>query len=142
MHLAKNFSAILSSAMSARGMSPAELSAKSGVGRSSISMYLSGQHTPKNRVLSLICAALECPADFFTKETNAPKKETFALCDTLKNIPNIRVKDAAKLLGKSDQFVRSGIIAGTLPIGTAVKLSSKWTFCIPPARLENYLKGG
>ena len=34
---------------------------------------------------------------------------------------NVPVKEAAKLMGKDQQFIRQGIINGILPIGTAFK---------------------
>ena len=42
---------------------------------------------------------------------------------------NIPVKEAARLMGKDQQFVRQGIIRGILPIGTAFKktiVDQKW----------------
>ena len=51
----------------------------------------------------------------------------------------IKVSEAAKILGVSSQFVRLGLQRGTLPIGTAVKMSSKWTYYINPHLLELYL---
>lgn len=35
-------------------------------------------------------------------------------------------------MGKSEQFVRIGLQTGKLPFGSAVKLSSKWTYYISP----------
>ncbi|MFS0749556.1 hypothetical protein [Oceanobacillus sp. 1P07AA] len=54
---------------------------------------------------------------------------------------NIRVSDAAKVLGKSEQFVRVGLQRNLLPIGTAVKLSSRWTYHISPKKLRDYVGG-
>lgn len=54
----------------------------------------------------------------------------------------VSVKEAASLLGVSQQFVRIGMQRGELPIGSAVKMSTKYTYCIPKERLENYLSGG
>lgn len=51
----------------------------------------------------------------------------------------IKVKEAAKLLGVSEQYVRIGIQRGWLQIGSCVKLSSKWTYHISPHLLEQYL---
>lgn len=51
---------------------------------------------------------------------------------------NITVAEAAKILGKSEQFVRIGLQRNILPIGTAVKMSSKWTYHISPKLLEEY----
>jgi hypothetical protein len=50
----------------------------------------------------------------------------------------VSVKEAAEILGVSQQFVRIGLQQGTLPIGTAVKMSSKWTYHISPKLLEEY----
>lgn len=53
----------------------------------------------------------------------------------------ISVKETAKRLGKSEQFVRVGLQRGNLPFGTAVKMSSKWTYHISPTLLEKYIGG-
>mgnify|MGYP004606098389 CR=1 FL=1 len=42
---------------------------------------------------------------------------------------NVPVKEAARLMGKDQQFIRQGIIRGILPIGVAFKktiVSPKW----------------
>lgn len=49
------------------------------------------------------------------------------------------VKEAAKLLNKSEQFVRIGLQRGILPFGYAVKMSSKWTYHISAHKLFEYL---
>lgn len=49
------------------------------------------------------------------------------------------VKQAAKILGKSPQFVRIGLQRGVLPIGTAVKMSSRWTYYISEEQLKKYV---
>lgn len=51
----------------------------------------------------------------------------------------MKVKEAAKLLGKSEQFVRIGLQRGILPFGYAVKMSSKWTYHISEAKIYKYL---
>lgn len=50
----------------------------------------------------------------------------------------IKVTEAAAVLRVSDQFVRIGLQRGILPIGTAIKMSSKWTYQISPKLLEDY----
>lgn len=50
----------------------------------------------------------------------------------------MKIKDAALILGVSEQFVRLGMQRGELPIGSAVKMSSKWTYHISPHLLEQY----
>lgn len=42
---------------------------------------------------------------------------------------NVPVKEAARLMGKDQQFIRQGIIQGVLPIGVAFKkkiVDTKW----------------
>lgn len=50
----------------------------------------------------------------------------------------IKVSDAARLMGVSEQFIRIGMQRGTLPIGQAVKMSSKWTYYISPKLFEQF----
>lgn len=52
---------------------------------------------------------------------------------------NISVKKAAEIMGKSQQFVRVGLQKGLLPFGTAVKLSSMWTYYISPKKFYEYV---
>jgi hypothetical protein len=52
---------------------------------------------------------------------------------------NISVKEAAAIMGVSQQFVRIGMQRGQLPIGTAVKLSSIWTYHISPKLFNEYI---
>ena len=51
---------------------------------------------------------------------------------------NISVKEAAEKMNVSQQFVRIGMQRGQLPIGTAVKMSSKWTYHISPKLFHEY----
>lgn len=54
---------------------------------------------------------------------------------------NLSVKEAAKLLGKSEQFVRIGLQRGILPFGYAVKMSTKWTYHISDHKIHEYVGG-
>ena len=51
----------------------------------------------------------------------------------------MKVSECAKLLGKSEQFIRIGLQCGILPFGTAIKMSSKWTYHISDAKVHEYL---
>lgn len=42
---------------------------------------------------------------------------------------------AASIMGCSAQFIRIGLQRGLLDIGDAVKMSTKWTYNISPAKL-------
>ena len=54
-------------------------------------------------------------------------------------VRNITVKEAARIMGKSQQFVRIGIQRGILPFGKAVKMSSIWTYHISPKEFWEYI---
>ena len=47
--------------------------------------------------------------------------------------------EAAAIIGASPQFVRVGMQRGQLPIGSAVKMSSIWTYNISRDRLAAYV---
>lgn len=51
----------------------------------------------------------------------------------------MKLKEAAKLLGKSEQFVRIGLQRGILQFGYAVKMSSKWCYHISDHQIYEYL---
>ena len=53
----------------------------------------------------------------------------------------LTIRETAELLGVSEQFVRIGMQRGLLPIGTAVKLSSRWTYYITRERVIAYMEG-
>lgn len=62
----------------------------------------------------------------------------------VKEIPvsnkRITVKDAARCLGKSDQFVRIGLQRGLLPFGTAVPGAGyHWNYYISPKKFKEYI---
>ena len=51
----------------------------------------------------------------------------------------ISVKKAADILGVNQQFIRVGLQTQRLPIGTAVKTSTQWTYHISPKLLKEYI---
>ncbi|KUO78818.1 MAG: modification methylase SinI [Desulfosporosinus sp. BRH_c37] len=52
---------------------------------------------------------------------------------------SLSIHEAAEIMGKSDQFVRVGLQRGILPFGSAVKLSTRWTYYISPTRFYEYV---
>lgn len=50
----------------------------------------------------------------------------------------VTVSEAAKALGVSSQFIRTGLQRKTLPIGTAVKMK-RWVYYINPHQLQMYI---
>ena len=48
----------------------------------------------------------------------------------------LSVKEAARLMGASEWFVRRGLQQGLFPWGYAVKTSTKYTYWISPAKFK------
>lgn len=124
----------LKQAMETRNMSQAELSALTGIGKSSISQYLSGKNEPKSKAVEKMADALDVSVAFLNGLTD---------CSDATNEPggvrNVPVTVAAKRLDKSEQFIRVGLQRGILPFGVAVKLSSVFTYHISPKLLDAYI---
>ena len=59
-----SFATNLKKAMEERNMSQAELSALTGIGKSSISQYLSGKNEPNEKRTEKIAEAIECSIAF------------------------------------------------------------------------------
>lgn len=52
---------------------------------------------------------------------------------------NITVKEAAKMMGKTEQFIRIGLQRGLLPIGNAIQNpGGKYSYYISPELFEKY----
>lgn len=54
--------------------------------------------------------------------------------------PNrLTVKEAAVLMGVSEQFIRIGLQQSKLPFGVAVKTSSRWSYYINTTQFLRYI---
>lgn len=127
------FAERLKHAMDERHMSQSDLSAKSGISKAAISQYLSGKNQPKKDKIDRLADVLGASPDFLMG---------YGVVETesgLINPEKITVREAAKILGKSDQFIRIGLQRGILPFGWAVKTSSQWSYCINPVLFSQYL---
>ena len=51
----------------------------------------------------------------------------------------VTVKQAAELMGVSQQFIRLCLQQKELPFGTAIKMSSVWTYYINPKQFFEYI---
>jgi seryl-tRNA synthetase len=51
------------------------------------------------------------------------------------------VKEAAKIMGKSQQFIRVGLQRNLLPFGVAFKMSNKYSYYISPKKFYEYVGG-
>jgi hypothetical protein len=52
----------------------------------------------------------------------------------------VTVKQASKMLGVSEQFIRIGLQQGVLPIGVAVKMSERYTYYISLKKVTEYIE--
>ena len=116
------FSHNLRNRMSELNISQAELSRRANIPRSSVCGYLAGKTLPRKDVLDAVAAALDTTPEMLTE---GEKK--------------ITVKMAAELMGVSEQFIRTALQQGKLPIGTAVKLTgNRYTYYISPKKFTEY----
>jgi hypothetical protein len=46
----------------------------------------------------------------------------------------LTVSQTARMMNKSEQFIRVGLQRGILPFGYAVKTSTKWNYFISPSK--------
>lgn len=118
-------------AMDEKQMSQAELAARIGKGKSSVSQYLSGKNIPKSDVQEKIAEVLDCTVEFL----NLDSVEVSDAIDT----KNISVAECAKMIGKSEQFVRIALQKGVAPFGFAVKNKSVYSYHISPQKLKEYI---
>lgn len=109
-------------------MSQTELAIKTGIDKTFISSYLFNKIEPSDDAILKIAEALDVDTSYFT-----PKKIA------KKDFKKITVKEAAQKLGKSEMYVRIGLQRGFLVFGTAVKMSTKWSYHISPKLLQEYI---
>lgn len=112
------FGEALKQAMQEKGISQSELSAATGICKSGISQYLAGKNEPSKARKKLLAVALGLPTDYFD--------------NTEVEAPNLPIMTAAKLMGKSKEFIYQGLREGVFPWGYAVKMGSNWSYYISP----------
>lgn len=120
------FKDTLKQIMDEKGIKAATLSAMTGIGKSSISQYLSGKYIPNEKKQIQIAKALELPGNYFqTAETEEGK------------IKNVSVRMAAKILGQGRKTIERALQNGDAPYGYAVKMpSGKYSYYISPYQLK------
>lgn len=111
-------------------MTVAVFSERTGVSKASINKYLAGDVKPAPEILERLAGGLGITADELDIKREPRMKGA-----------NISVETAAKLMGKSAQWVR--IMLQThpemLPIGSAVKLNgNRYTYYISPELFRQY----
>lgn len=127
-----NFAERLKQAMIEREVTQKELAIAIGKGRSSVSQYLSGRSVPRPDVQKLIAEFLDCTVEWLNSDVPESDRTNMGL-------RNISIQKCAKLLGKSEQFVRVGLQTGSIPFGFAVKNKTTYSYHISPKKLSEYI---
>ena len=125
-----SFASRLKEVMNEKQVTQAQLATLIGKGKSSVSQYLSGKNIPKEDVQMQIAEVLGCTVDFLNSEVPANDHS---------EEKNISVAEAAKRLGKSEQFVRVALQKGIAPFGFAVKTKTMYSYHISPKKLDEYI---
>ncbi len=121
----------LKEAMKEEGLNPTALSAKTGIGKSSISQYLSGKNEPPTKRKHLIATALGKEPGYFDDEEDP--------YGVLNSRGNLSVQVAAKMMGVTPMFLYMGLREGRCPFGYAVKMpGGSYKYYISPKRFQDY----
>ena len=130
-----SFSKNLKALMVQRNMTQKELCGLTGISASGISQYLSGATgVPKETTLRKLAEALDTSVDYLIGMTPEPDVDVGGF-----PCKKMRVEEAAKRLGKSEQFIRVSLQRGTAPFGFAVQMASgKWCYHISPKKFAEY----
>lgn len=116
------------------GINQKQLSGMAGIGKSSISQYLSGKNVPTEDRQKDIALALGLGGDYFL---GSPPVAAILAKEAAKKhrIERLLVEDAAKMLGMGVQTVRSGLQQGVFPWGYAIRTGENhWAYFINAAR--------
>ena len=124
------FSEKLEALMEEKDISQTKLSELTGIGKSSISQYVSGKNKPSEKRRKQIASALDMPEDYFEEyEPDVLSGDESAI--------NMPIPLVAKLMGKSREWVTKGLQDGIFPWGYAVKLR-KWSYFVSSAKFEEF----
>lgn len=124
------FSEKLKNLMSELGLPQSKLSDLTGIGKSSISQYLSGKNEPSKDRKKEIARTLGVQDDYFEQfEPAATVQHGSAI--------NVPVPLIARLMGKSKEFVMQGLRDGVFPWGYAVKMKN-WSYFISSVKFTEY----
>ena len=131
------FSERLKSALDQQQMKASELSLRTGIGKSSISQYMSDKNTPKLKTMRVIADTLGVTVQWLSGiDKDEPEGDN--LPQGCRNIP---VGEAAKQMGVSPQFIRIGLQRGILPFGCAVnQTGNRFTYWISPIKFAEYIR--
>ena len=112
--------------MAVHGITQSELAKMTGIGRSSISQYLSGKNEPTDERKIVIAEAIGCQVS----DLDATQTIAFSV-DTDSKMKRLSVDQAARMLGMNHETVRKGLRQGVFPWGYAIHTSEgRWSYFI------------
>lgn len=114
-----NFNEKLKQAMQQLNITQAQVVGMTGIGKSSISQYLSGKNVPSEDRQKNIAVSLGLDAEYFNQEEPVLK----LLKKNSGVIPQLHVEDVAKLMRKNHQNIRKGLQQGVFDWGYAIRTS-------------------
>lgn len=118
----KTFQEQFNEALKTKGVTIKDLAAATGISLPTLYSYSKGTTKPSDDRRRILCENLGLPLPpRLRKRTAAPEPA----------VRRMKTKDAAALLGLSDQTVRVGLQQGVFPWGYAIKTGkSRWTYFI------------
>lgn len=139
-----SFSNRLKSAMDERNINQTDLSGLTGISKASISQYLSGKNEPSKKNVAKITEALKVTEAWLLGIDDQARpvqqvQEPEPVQPVIEQAKKITVEEAARIMGKADKFVRLGLQQGVFPFGSAVKVSTKWSYYISPQKFNDYI---
>jgi len=131
-----SFASNLKVLMEEQNLSQTDLSNMTGIGKPSLSQYLSGIHMPYKSRIAQIADALGVPHWRLTAKSPDVEYEP----PPPPSHQKVSIAEAARRLGKSQQFVRIALQKGVAPFGFATKgTGSLYDYHISPKLLDDYI---
>lgn len=119
----------LNNLLSELNLPQTKLAGLTGISKAAISQYLSGKHEPSWDRKVQIARALGMEDDYFRVFLPEPEVRQDSV--------NLPVVLAARLMGKSPDFVKKGLQDGVFPWGYGVKMKS-WSYWISAVKFTEF----
>jgi len=131
-----SFANNLKTIMYEQKLNQTDLANLTGIGKPSLSQYLSGKHIPHKRRVAEIADALGVSPGRLTARGQNAEGEALPILSHQK----VSIEEAAMRLGKSKQFVRVALQNGAAPFGFATRGSGDaYDYHISPKLLKEYI---
>ena len=117
-------------------LSQKEFAELTGIKQSTVSEWKKNKTNPSSDKILDICRVLDVSPEWLIADHSMDAQTV------PDGVMKVSIADAARLLGKSQQFLRVALQRGAAPFGFAVKMpSGKWSYHISPSKLAAYVNG-